>query len=93
VDLVFGHNWDGGAHFVWKDLSLDAAYLWMNNNGSIPFTVGRVRVLAEYFLTKNLGANFEWLQDKYTERIAFDQAGPLADYNGNRYFVGIHWRP
>jgi hypothetical protein len=93
VDQEFGHNWEGGAHFVWKDLSLDAAYLWMNNNGSIPFTVGRVRVLAEYFFTKNLGADFEWLQDKYTERIAFDQAGPLADYNGNRYFVGIHWRP
>ena len=92
-DQEFGHNWEGGAHFVWKDLSLDAAYLWMNNNGSIPFTVGRVRVLAEYFFTKNLGADFEWLQDKYTERVAFGQAGPLADYNGNRYFVGIHWRP
>jgi hypothetical protein len=92
-DQEFGHNWEGGAHFVWNDLSLDAAYLWMNNNGSIPFTVGRVRVLAEYFFTKNLGAEFEWLQDKYTERVAFDQAGPLANYNGNRYFVGIHWRP
>ena len=89
----FGHNWEGGAHFIWKDLTLDAAYLWMNNNGSIPFTVGRVRVLAEYFFTKHLGADFEWLQDKYTERVAIDQAGPLADYNGNRYFVGVHWRP
>ena len=89
----FGHNWEGGAHFVWEQLSIDAAYLWMNNNGSIPFTVDRVRVLAEYFFTKNVGLDFEWLDDKYNERVAFDQAGPLANYNGNRYYVGIHWRP
>jgi hypothetical protein len=89
----FGHNWEGGAHFVWESFSLDAAYLWMNNNGSIPFTVDRVRVLAEWFFLKNLGADFEWLDDKYNERIAFDQAGPLANYNGNRYYVGLHWRP
>ncbi|HTY40263.1 MAG TPA: hypothetical protein VMH79_00170 [Thermoanaerobaculia bacterium] len=89
----FGHNWEGGVHFVWQSLSLDAAYLWMNNNGSIPFTVDRIRVLAEYFFTKNLGLDFEWMQDKYDERIAFDQAGPLANYNGNRYYVGLHWRP
>ena len=88
-----GHNWEGGAHFVWQSLSLDAAYLWMNNNGSIPFTVDRIRVLAEYFFTKNVGLDFEWMRDKYDERVAFDQAGPLADFNGNRYFVGVHWRP
>jgi len=89
----FGHNWEGGVHFVWNALSLDGAYLWMNNNGSIPFTVDRIRVLAEYFFLKDVGLDFEWLQDKYNERIAFDQAGPLANYNGNRYYVGVHWRP
>ncbi|HYX19730.1 MAG TPA: porin, partial [Thermoanaerobaculia bacterium] len=88
-----GHNWEGGVHFTWNALSLDAGYLWMNNNGSIPFTVQRIRAMAEYFFTKNWGVDFEWLQDKYDERIAFDQAGPLANYNGNRYYVGLHWRP
>jgi hypothetical protein len=89
----FGHTWEGGVHFLWKDFSLDAAYLWMNNNGSIPFTVDRFRVVADWFFLKNLGATFEWLDDKYSERPAFDQAGALADYNGNRYYVGLHWRP
>ena len=89
----FGHTWEGGVHFLWKDFSLDAAYLWMNNNGSIPFTVDRFRVVADWFFLKNLGATFEWLDDKYRERPAFDQAGALADYNGNRYYVGLHWRP
>jgi len=89
----FGHTWEGGVHFLWKDFSLDAAYLWMNNNGSIPFTVDRFRVVADWFFLKNLGATFEWLDDKYSERAAFDQAGALADYNGNRYYVGLHWRP
>ncbi len=88
-----GHTWEGGATFQWERLSIQAAYLWMNNNGSIPFTFNRGRVLAEYFFLKDLGATFEWLDDKYTERIAFDQAGPLANYNGNRYYVGLHWRP
>jgi hypothetical protein len=89
----FGHTWEGGLHFTWDALSVDAAYLWMNNNGSIPFTVERFRVLADYFFLKNLGVTFEWLDDKYSERPAFDQAGALADYNGNRYYVGLHWRP
>ena len=89
-----GHTWEGGLRFQWNDrLSLDGAYLWMNNNGSIPFTINRVRVLAEYFFLQNLGATFEWLFDKYDERPAFDQAGPLADYDANRYYVGLHWRP
>jgi hypothetical protein len=89
----FGHTWEGGVRFAWNDFSVDAAYLWMNNNGSIPFTVERFRVLADYFFLKNLGVTFEWLDDKYSERPAFDQAGPLADYNGNRYYFGLHWRP
>jgi len=88
-----GHTWEGGATFQWEALSIQGAYLWMNNNGSIPFTFNRGRVLAEYFFLKELGATFEWLGDKYNERIAFDQAGPLANYNGNRYYVGLHWRP
>ena len=89
----FGHNWEGGLHFVRDRFSLDAAYLWMNNNGSIPFTVNRWRVLAEFFFLKDLGADFEWLQDKYNERVAFDQAGPLANFNGNRYYVGCTGGP
>ena len=92
-DQEFGHNWEGGAHLQLERFSLDGAYLWMNNNGSIPFSVGRIRVLAEYFFTKNVGLDFQWLQDKYNEGVAFDQAGPLADFNGNRYYVGLHWRP
>jgi hypothetical protein len=89
----FGHTWEGGIHFRWDRLSLDGAYLWMNNNGSIPFTFDRARVLAEYFFLEELGATFEWLLDKYSERAAFDQAGPLANYDANRYYVGLHWRP
>jgi hypothetical protein len=88
-----GHTWEGGVNFTWDAFSVDAAYLWMNNNGSIPFTVERFRVLADYFFLKNLGVTFEWLDDKYSERPAFDQAGPLADYDGNRYYFGLRWRP
>jgi hypothetical protein len=88
-----GHTWEGGLNFHWERLSIDGAYLWMNNNGSIPFTVDRARVRAEFDFVKELGVVFEWLNDKYNERDAFDQAGPLANYNANRYYVGLHWQP
>ena len=47
----------------------------MGNNGSIPFTINRIRMRAEYFFTPNLGVEGEWLRDKYGESPAFDQAG------------------
>jgi hypothetical protein len=88
-----GDTWEGGVRFASGNFSIDAAYLFMDNDGSIPFTVDRIRVLAEYFFKANLGVTFEWLADEYDEDPAFDQAGPLADYNGGRYYVGFHWRP
>jgi hypothetical protein len=45
------------------------------------------------FFTANLGLEAEWLRDTYIERIAFDQAGPLANFNANRYGIFVHWRP
>jgi hypothetical protein len=88
-----GTTWEGGVRFHSGNFSVDGAYLWMDNDGSIPFTVDRLRLLAEYFFKQNLGVTFEWLVDQYDEDPAFDQAGPLADYTGNRYYVGLHWRP
>ncbi len=75
-DQEFGHTWEGGVHYQWNCFSLDGGYLWMNNNGSIPFTVGRARVLAEYFFTPNLGVNFEWMEDKYNEARRLRPGGP-----------------
>jgi hypothetical protein len=89
----FGHTWEGGLGFHWKLISIDGAYLTMNNKGSLPFTVDRARVRAEVDFIKTLGLVLEWLNDKYKEGVAFDQAGPLANYNANRYYVGLHWSP
>jgi len=88
-----GHTWEGGLRAVWKSLTADAAYLWMQNNGSIPFTINRVRARVEYGFTAHYGAAFEWLRDQYGEKPAFAQAGSLADYNANRYGVFFHWMP
>ncbi|HEY7113415.1 MAG TPA: hypothetical protein VIA45_10830 [Thermoanaerobaculia bacterium] len=88
-----GHTWEGGLRALWKSLTLDGAYLWMKNVGSIPFTINRVRARAEYAFNAHYGAAFEWLRDQYGEKPAFDQAGSLADYNANRYGVFLHWTP
>jgi hypothetical protein len=88
-----GHTWEGGLRALWKSLTVDAAYLWMQNNGSIPFTINRVRARAEYAFGGNIGVVGEWIRDQYGEKPAFDQAGSLADYNANRYGIYLHWRP
>lgn len=88
-----GHTWSGGTTFVLGAFSLDGEYMWMENQGSIPFTVNRMRALAQYYVTPRVGLEFEWLRDKYSEAPAFDQAGPLANFNANRYGVFVHWRP
>ena len=88
-----GHTWEGGVTVVWQNFNFDGAYLWMGNHGSIPFSINRTRIRAEYFFTANLGLEGEWLRDIYNERFVFDQAGPLANFNANRYGIFVHWRP
>jgi hypothetical protein len=88
-----GHTWGGGANWVYKRLMLEAAYLWFQNGGSIPFTVERARVRAEVGVAAHWSAVGEWWHDNYDENAAFDQAGPLADYRANRYYVGVRWKP
>ncbi|MGH9367225.1 MAG: hypothetical protein ACRD3M_06095 [Thermoanaerobaculia bacterium] len=93
VQKEIGHTWEGGLRLAWQRLLVDGAYLWMGNGGSIPFTINRVRARAEYGIRPNIGVVGEWLRDQYSEDPAFDQAGPLADYDANRYGIFIHWRP
>lgn len=93
VQDELGQTWEGGVTLAWKAFSFDGAYLWMGNKGSIPFTLNRTRMRAEFFFTANVGLEGEWLRDKYAEGQAFDQAGPLANFNGNRYGIFVHWRP
>jgi hypothetical protein len=88
-----GHTWGGGITWVYKILTLEGAYLWFQNGGSIPFTVERGRVRAEVGVTPHIGVAGEWWHDNYDETVAFDQAGPLANYRANRYYVGLHWKP
>ena len=88
-----GHSWEGGLRLAYSLVTLDTAYLWMGNEGSIPFTINRIRARLEAALNQRWGLAGEWLRDKYSERSAFDQAGSLANYNANRYGIFVHWRP
>ena len=71
-----GHVWEGGVHFQWERLTLDGGYLWMNNNGSIPFTVGRTRVLAEFFFTQNIGADLRVAPGRLRRARGLRPGGP-----------------
>ena len=80
-----GHTWEGGLRFAWKRLIVRRGVPLDEQQRLDPLhDQSRVRARAEYFFDANIGVEGEWLRDKYGEQPAFDQAGPLADYNGNR---------
>jgi hypothetical protein len=88
-----GHTWEGGATVTISRLSLDGSYIFLINGGSVPFVLKRARVRGEVSLTANLSLAAEWLKDQYSEQNGTGLAGPLANYNANRYYAGLHWKP
>jgi hypothetical protein len=91
--LDYGHMYEGGAALTFSRVSLDGRYISLTNGGSLPFTLERVRVRLEVTLISNLSVAGEWWKDKYEEAAGAGLAGPLANYDGNRYYVGLHWKP
>jgi prepilin-type N-terminal cleavage/methylation domain-containing protein len=88
-----GHSWEGGATITFARLSLDGSYIFLTNSGNIPFSLKRARLRGEISMTANLSLAAEWLKDRYTESNGATLAGALANYDANRYYVGLHWRP
>ena len=93
VQAELGHTWEGGATVTLSSVSLDGGYIFLVNSGSVPFTLRRVRMRGEVALTKNLSLAAEWLKDQYGETAGTGLAGPLANYDANRYYAGLHWKP
>src|SRR5262249_16970990 len=83
-----GHTWEGGATFAMAPVTVDGSYIYLTNDGTLPFTLRRIRTRSEFSFTKNLSAALEWWLDTYREANT-----PLANYNANRYYVGLHWKP
>jgi hypothetical protein len=88
-----GHSWEGGATLTISRLTLDGGYLTFANNGTIPFNLNRVRVHGEVSLTAHLSVTGEWLKDQYKESSVPGLAGPLGNYDANRYYAGLRWKP
>ena len=88
-----GHTWEGGATVtVWR-LMLDGGYIFLTNSGNVPFTLKRARVRGEVSVTQNLSVTAEWWKDQYHESDGPGLAGSLANFEGNRYYVGLRWKP
>lgn len=88
-----GHTWEGGATITVSRLSLDGSYIFLTNTGNVPFTLKRARVRGDVSLTANLSLAAEWLKDQYNESNGAGLAGSLANYDANRYYVGLRWKP
>jgi hypothetical protein len=88
-----GHSWEGGATITVSRLSLDGSYIFLTNTGNVPFSLKRARIRGDVALTANLSLAAEWLKDQYNESIGAGLAGPLANYDANRYYAGLRWKP
>jgi hypothetical protein len=88
-----GHSWEGGATITVSRLSLDGSYISLTNSGNVPFTLKRARIRGEVSMTANLSLTAEWLKDQYNESKGAGLAGPLANYDANRYYAGLRWKP
>jgi hypothetical protein len=53
----------------------------------------RAHVRWEVSATANLSVAGEWSRDQYDEPGGAGLAGPLANYDANRYYVGLRWKP
>ncbi len=85
-----GDTIDGGVMLHAGPVLLDASVGRLDNGGTFPFTMDRVRVRAEFQVHPKVGLVGTWDNDKYRE---MDRSyGSLADYDGNRYGFFIRFR-
>jgi hypothetical protein len=89
----FGHTWEGGATITVSRLSIDGGYILLTNSGNLPYTLKRAHIRGDVGLTKNLSLGLEWRKDLYKESDGPGLAGSLSNYDANRYYLGLHWKP
>ncbi len=85
-----GRSLEGGLTLIFAPVSIDAAVGRFKNDGSFPFTIDRASARASVDFTKNASIIGEWARDKYKESGTL--AGPLANYDANRYGLYVRWR-
>ncbi|KAA0256634.1 MAG: hypothetical protein EDX89_00610 [Acidobacteria bacterium] len=86
-----GTGLDAGLYLDVESFGLRAAYGRYDNEGSYPFTIDRVRVVADWMFVKKVGIVGEWSFDKYREDFA--SGANLGDYDANRYGVYLRVTP
>jgi hypothetical protein len=81
---------EGGATLALSRFRLQGAVGRLENEGSFPFTIDRVRARAEFDWNSRLTSALEWDNDQYDE--SRQQNGDLGGYEANRYgiFVRVH---
>lgn len=82
-----GNAYDGGFSLALKRAGLDASFGRVKNNGTIPFTMNRVRTRATYDFTPKYGMAAEWSSDDYSESLF-----STADFNADRYGLFLRYK-
>jgi hypothetical protein len=85
-----GRSYEGGVTLLFAPVSIDASLGRFKNDGSFPFTIDRAAARASVDVTKNASVIGEWARDQYKEKATL--AGPLANYDANRYGLYLRWR-
>jgi hypothetical protein len=82
-----GTSIEGGVGLVLDKFNGDATVSRFENEGSIPFTMNRIRLRAGYDAFTHAGVVVEWSKDRYQETAAFGQ------YDAKRVGLFLRLRP
>jgi hypothetical protein len=78
---------EGGVSVFYKRFSFDGDFAQFENEGSLPFTIDRLRLRLGVDLIKNTGFVAEWANDDYDENDAW------GNYEADRFGLFLRWRP
>jgi hypothetical protein len=81
---------EGGASLNLPRFRLEGAVGRLENEGTFPFTIDRVRARAEFDWNSHLTSIVDWNGDQYSE--AGQHNGDLGGYDANRYGVFLRVR-
>lgn len=79
---------EGGLLLLFSEWFFDVSASRIENEGSSPYEIDRLRVRGGYDFTERVGVLAEWLSDSYDEPLL-----PLADYEADRFGLYLRLRP
>lgn len=83
-----GRSYEGGVLLVFAPVTIDSSLLRLQNRGTTPFSMDRIRLRGMFKLVGSTGLTAEWNRDRYHEPLP-----SFGNFEGNRYGLYLRWAP